>query len=86
MILTKKVEVKIISHNIKHFLSLGYKFNYYDIIKIPIEHMTKGSNIKIKVKCDIEECGNIKYISYEKYKIVSKNARERAKFGDKAIL
>jgi len=66
MLLTKKVIVVINTSNINHYLKLGYEnIKRKDIIEIPIDKLSKGSNIKIKAKCDI--CGNEKEIIYFRY-------------------
>lgn len=65
MILTEKVNVKIIGKTLNYFRNLGYDVNVKDIIEIPIEHLNRKSRIKINVKCDI--CGLEKELSYQKY-------------------
>lgn len=65
MILTKFVEVTIINHNFHHYKNLGYDVKCKKKFIIPIEHLTKGSHIRIDVSCDI--CcaeNNIKYLDY----------------------
>jgi hypothetical protein len=52
MILTEFVEVKIGGKNIKHYNRLGYNVKLYDIIIVPIEHLTKGSHYRVLLKCD----------------------------------
>jgi uncharacterized protein CbrC (UPF0167 family) len=57
MIKTKFVDVKMVGKNIVHYRSLGYIVRMFDIIEVPIEHLTEGSHIKIEVGCDY--CGKI---------------------------
>lgn len=65
MILTKNIEVTIINHNINHYKSLGYNVKCKQKIIVPIEHLSKGSHIKIKVCCDV--CGKENTIRYQDY-------------------
>ena len=69
-LITKEVEVGINSKNLKHYLDLEYiieiginnrKKSYYKCgskIKVKIEHITKGSHIKVHVHCDNHDCEN----------------------------
>lgn len=66
MILSKFVDIGINVANINHFQKLGYKdLIYRHKITIPVEHLSKGSNIKIRVKCDV--CGTEKELGYWDY-------------------
>ena len=65
MIITKEVKIKINPQNIKHYINLGYVCNPRDEIIIKTEHLSKGSNYKIRVKCD--KCGKEKNLIYLKY-------------------
>lgn len=65
MILTKEIEVTINYRNIEHFKSLGYDIKHFDKIKIPIDHISKQSNVKIDVECDF--CRKRKIIKYQSY-------------------
>jgi len=74
MFLTQKIEIKINKRNINHFINLNYNIKLKDIITIPTEHLNRGSQKFIDVKCDI--CGtenNIRFQSYmnnyEKYNL-----------------
>lgn len=71
MILTKKIEITIINHNIDFYRNLGYNVNHFDKILIPVEHLTNGSHKKVKVKC--ENCGKEKLIKFQDYKKITKN-------------
>ena len=52
-LITKTVKVKWNSSNKKHYIELGYKFTKIkDEFEVKIEHLTKGSNIKVKCICD----------------------------------
>ena len=52
MILTREIEIKINESNYQYYDDLGYDVAIGEIIKIPIELMSKGSHYKIKCKCD----------------------------------
>jgi very-short-patch-repair endonuclease len=72
MILNKTAELKINASNYKHFDNLGYKnLKCSDKIDVPVKHLTKGSNVKIDVKCDV--CGKEKTLSYKNYNKNIKN-------------
>lgn len=65
MILDKKIEIKITKRNINHY-SKFFNVNLKDLILIDVEeHLQKGSNIKLNVKCDICKCS--RYITYQSY-------------------
>jgi hypothetical protein len=65
MIITENVEIKIMNKNIDYFMNLGYNIKYGDIIKIPVNDLSKNSHVVIKVKCDI--CGSEKNKLYGDY-------------------
>jgi len=66
MLISKKVKVLINTSNINHYLIKGYKnIKRKSEITIPVEDLSKGSNIIIKAKCDI--CGKEKNIMYFRY-------------------
>jgi hypothetical protein len=67
MILSKKIKIKLNNSTKDHFENLGYNFEKGKEIEIPLEHLNKGSNYKVEVKCD--RCGKIKEIPYRKYLI-----------------
>lgn len=67
MIITKFVNVRVINHSLEHYKNLGYSVKYNDVIEIPVSHLSKGSQIRIKVRCDIKMCGKEKNITYQKY-------------------
>jgi hypothetical protein len=63
MIITKSININITSSNIKnyqHILNIKIGKN-----EIPVEYLSKGSHIKIHVKCDI--CNKENYIPYRQY-------------------
>ena len=67
MILTEKVNIKIIKSNLEHYKSkLDFYFNMFDIIEIHPSNLTPGSHQRIDVKCEI--CGTIKNIEYRDYR------------------
>lgn len=65
MILTKKVIIKITNKIITHYKNLGYDAKRYEYLEVDTEHLTRKSNVIVKVKCDI--CGNEKELPYQKY-------------------
>lgn len=65
MILTKELEIKVNPRLVKYYQDLGYNIKGCEIIKIPVEHLPKGSSVKINVKCDV--CDNKKELSYKSY-------------------
>jgi len=68
MILSKFVRVTINPSNFKHYTDLGYKdLNVGKIITVLVEHLPKGSSIKIKVKCDLKSCQKERFLSNVNY-------------------
>jgi hypothetical protein len=65
MILTRDIEIKINESNYQYYEDLGYDVSIGEIIKIPIELMSKGSHYKIKCKCD--GCGIEKEVIFKNY-------------------
>jgi hypothetical protein len=65
MILTREIEIKINEANYQYYDDLGYDVAIGEIIKIPIELMSKGSHYKIKCKCD--GCGIEKEVIFKNY-------------------
>lgn len=65
MLITKKIEMKIGSKNINHFVNLGYNVKYNDVIFIDVNELQKGSHYVVSVKCDI--CGEEKNILYKEH-------------------
>ena len=65
MILTREIEIKINESNYQYYDDLGYDVAIGEIIKIPIELMSKGSHYKIKCKCD--GCGVQKEVIFKNY-------------------
>jgi hypothetical protein len=75
MILDKKIAVKVIGKTFKYYKELNYNINKKNtIILVNVEDLSKGSNIKINVKCDF--CGNEKLLNYSKYIKNTKNFTE----------
>lgn len=67
MILTKSVKIKVNGNNINHLIKLGYSnLNFGEEVEIFTEHLSKGSHVKIRVKCDIcgKERDNLMYKEY----------------------
>ncbi|MCK9445444.1 hypothetical protein M0Q50_00955 [bacterium] len=65
MIITENVKLIISTKTIKYYRNKGYNCNVGDEISINVKDLTKGSQVQIKVKCDI--CGNEKVISNQAY-------------------
>ena len=65
MILTREIEIKINESNYQYYDDLGYDVSIGEIIKIPIELLSKGSHYKIKCKCD--SCGTEKEVIFKNY-------------------
>lgn len=59
------VEVRVGVKTLKHYKSLGYNIKCFDVIMVPPEHLTPGSNVKVKVRCDI--CEEVILRPYEHY-------------------
>jgi hypothetical protein len=58
MLLDKKCKIKWSTMNKKYYVDLGYKFTKFkDEFEVPFEHIMKGSEPKLKIKCDF--CGKI---------------------------
>lgn len=61
----QKIEVKITARNRNHYREIGYDVNVGDVIKICPDELTKGSHVKVKVKCDL--CGKEYELQYKTY-------------------
>jgi very-short-patch-repair endonuclease len=60
------VEVKMSGRTINHYRKLGYKVNNVgETISVPVEHLTSGSHVIVKIQCDI--CGEIFEREYKDY-------------------
>jgi very-short-patch-repair endonuclease len=66
MILVDKIKIKINSTTLKYYREKGYNVNILDEIDVNVSDLTKSSNYKIKVACDI--CNTEKEIPYNVYK------------------
>ena len=80
MLIDEKIEIKISAPTINYYKKLGYLNKINDIIIIPIEHLPKKSNKKIKIRCDF--CNNSKmelYIAYNRYIDNSQDGKYRCK-------
>lgn len=67
MILTRTIIIKITNQNLDQYLNLGYDIILGDNLEIPIELLPKGSNIKIRCKCDTPDCGVEKDVIFKNY-------------------
>lgn len=56
---------------ITRYRNLGYVVKPGDEIEIPIEHLSIGSHVKIKVKCDV--CGKEKEVMYKSFNYQTNN-------------
>lgn len=71
MILSKEVPIRLNYKNKENFKNFGYDVNDA-IINVKVEHLFKGSHVKVKIKCDI--CGIEKeqfYFAYNDF--ISRN-------------
>ena len=71
MILDKQVKINISTKTFQYYSDLGYKCQLREPIDIKIEHLQKGTRIKINVRCDV--CGLEKELRYTKYIQNTKN-------------
>jgi len=74
MLLTKEINLKCCSRNLKYLKEISENISIGDEITIPIEKLSLGSNKKIKVKCD--NCGIVKCMTYYDYNKITKNNSE----------
>ena len=65
MIIDEFVELKISNKTVKYFNNIGYVCKVNDIIKIKPNELSKGSEVRINVKCD--NCSSVNNISYNNY-------------------
>lgn len=66
ILLTEKVKLKWCSKTKYHYINCGYEFTKIgDYFEANINDVTKGSSVKVNVKCDY--CGNIYETSYSTY-------------------
>ena len=65
MLLTKEIKIKVNSTGLKHYLSKGYNAKVGEELIIKTEDLTKSSDYKVMVKCDV--CGEEKELRYNKY-------------------
>jgi hypothetical protein len=83
-LISKEVEVSLGGKNIKHYENLGYEIlrrkgiDYKISVKrgtkltVKVEDLSKGSNVKVIVKCDCPDCKNpylkpMRWQTYERY-------------------
>jgi hypothetical protein len=65
MLIDEKILVKINKKNIKHYKKVGFDVKLKDIITIDSKFLIRGSNTKVKVKCD--KCETEKILKYQSY-------------------
>ena len=62
----QKIEINVGKHNIKKIRQYGFaSAEIGDIVKVGLDYLSKGSNIRVAVKCDY--CGRIVYPKYQDY-------------------
>lgn len=65
MILTREISIKINHSNYPYYENLGYEVTIGEILVIPIDLLTSGSQHKIECQCDI--CGYKKMVIFKNY-------------------
>ena len=66
LILSQKVKMNWGASNRKHFTKLGYEFTKFgDEFEVNVNELTKGSTVKVDVKCDY--CGSISQHPYRDF-------------------
>ena len=54
MILTERIDLTINPNNVKHLTNVGYTgLTMFEIINIPLEHLSSGSTHRIDAICDV---------------------------------
>lgn len=72
MLISTEVEVRVIPKTLKYYNELGYNTKVFEKMIIKIEDLSKGSILKIEVRCDY--CNNLYYPQYRTYLIQSENS------------
>ncbi len=70
MLLSKTVKLKWHPSNKTHYVEKGYIYTKMgDEFEVKVEDLTKGSKVKVKVKCDYKECSDpyLKPIKWQDY-------------------
>jgi hypothetical protein len=76
MIVDNKILIRWHVNNRKHYENLGYIFTKYNnFFEINVKHISKGSHIKIKCKCD--ECHKEKYVVFKDYYLFTNELTEK---------
>ncbi len=65
MIIDKNILIKIDRRNVEYYKNINKNIQLRDVIKINVEELQRGSNKKIKVKCD--KCGKEKMDKFYSY-------------------
>ena len=65
MILTRHVSIVINENNYSHYEELGYDVYMGEVLNIPIELLSTGSQHKINCECD--GCGEVKSVIFKNY-------------------
>ena len=65
MLISKFVEIKTTGAIISYYKNLGYDAKHGKTILVDINHLTKGSEVIVKVCCEI--CKHVNNISYSRY-------------------
>ena len=68
MLLTKEVEMTWNNMNKDYYINKGYIFTKIrNLFWVKVSDLPKGSNVKVKVKCDGDNCNIIKDINWSNY-------------------
>ena len=67
MIITRDVYIKITESNYTYYEFFGYDVYIGEEIEIPVELLSKGSQVKILCKCDGVDCGVEKEVIFKNY-------------------
>jgi hypothetical protein len=65
MILTREIKVTINESNYLYYEELGYEVFFGEVIVIPVELLSFGSQYKINCQCD--GCGLVKEVMFKNY-------------------
>ena len=85
MLQSEHVFVKVNSNHLKYYRSLGYSVNMLETIQVQVQHLSKGSHVKVDMICDT--CKSITNVEFRvlkdktdfKYSCKSCVAKERIK-------
>jgi hypothetical protein len=75
MLLTDKVQIKVISKSLHFYKNKGYNVNCNEEIIVKIEDLSTHCLCKVKVKCDY--CDKEKEISFSRYNLNTNNGQRK---------